>query len=125
MLGQRLVDRPVAEQLGDIDRKRVEQSVVFTAVAVEDASVIMIRVHASRSHAHRDAASQTLLLVAGTREATIARDLARQLLEFRIAGRRRWRRCVGCVRTATDHPRTWRTDSRLVRTIAFSGSSSR
>src|SRR5690349_22691884 len=42
--------------------------------------------------------SQTLLLVAGTREATIARDLARQLLEFRIAGRRRWRRCVGCVR---------------------------
>ena len=59
---------PVAEQLRDVDRERVEQPVVLAGVGVEHARVVRVGVHAARAHAHRDAPAQAFLLVARAAE---------------------------------------------------------
>ena len=111
LLGDRAVRLPVPEELRDVDRQRVEQLVVLGAVAVEDARVVGVGVHPAGAHAHGDAPAQALVLVARAAEAAVAGDLRGQLREARV-GRARSRH------------RTCRTASRLVRTIALSGSSS-
>ena len=107
----RRVRLPVPEELGDVDRQRVEQPVVLGAVGVEHARVVRVRVHAARAHAHRDAPAQALLLVARAAEAALAEIL--RVSAEKVAG-------VLLV----DHQNTWRTASRFVRTMALSGSSS-
>src|SRR6476661_2779570 len=101
----------VAEELRDVDGERIEQAIVLRAVAVEHARIVVIRVHPPRAHADRDAAAKALLLVARTAEAALTRDLRRQCRE-------------PGVRQVVHGQSTCRTASRLVRTMAFVGSSS-
>jgi hypothetical protein len=63
---------PVAEEARDADGQRVEQQIVLAAVAVEQARVVGIRVHAARAHAHGDAALEAPLLVTGGGEPPLA-----------------------------------------------------
>src|SRR5690348_390098 len=126
VLRHRLVDCPVPEELRDVDREGVEEPVVLGAVAIENLRVLGVGVDALGPHAHGDAASQAFLLVVRAGEAAVLRDLARQLLKVAIDLSRRPGDGLRLRRlAAADHPNTCRTDSRFVRTIAFSGSSSR
>src|SRR5207302_5517088 len=77
---------------------------------VENPRVFVVRVHAARTHTHRDPPPKTLFLVAGASEAALERNLSRELREV--------------AEVLLDHQYTCRTDSRFVRTIALSGSSS-
>ncbi len=75
------VDFPVSKELGDVDGQRIEQAIVLRRVAVENTSVVAVRVHAARAHADGDSAPNTLFLVACAAEPAVGGDLPRELDE--------------------------------------------
>jgi hypothetical protein len=62
----------VAEELGDVDRERVEQLLVFPRVVIEQAGVVGVTVHAAGAHAHRDAALQAFVFVGAAADPALA-----------------------------------------------------
>ncbi len=62
----------VAEELGNVDRERVEQLLVLVRVVIENLAVVFVGMDAAGAHAHRDAALQTFILVRPAADSPLA-----------------------------------------------------
>src|SRR5690606_37679415 len=56
-------DLEVPEELADVDRDRLQQTIEFVRIRVHDQRVVAVSVDRARPHPHRDPAAEALLLV--------------------------------------------------------------